>query len=157
MVLEYKVVAMLVWPQTRGIGSLHRAPPPALGSGEERRRSEVDPHGSFLWHCGYCLSGGCKGDAGLGRAKTSPRGKRKTVPVQILGCSCCDFEETSGSENETRLGAAGPPGPCSLRQRLGLPGVASTAMHALRRLLAMISSRCPTWRVKVRGLRQRTA
>ncbi len=32
------------------------------------------------------------------------------VPWQNLGCSCCDGEETSGSENETRLGAAGLPG-----------------------------------------------
>ncbi len=31
------------------------------------------------------------------------------VPGQILSCLVCDGEETSGSENETRLEAAGPP------------------------------------------------
>jgi hypothetical protein len=82
------------------------------------------------------------------------------VPGRILGCSCCDGEETSRYENETCLEAAGPPGrsarpshlgPGGLSRHLGLPGVASTAVHALRRLTAMISSHCPTWRVKARG------
>jgi hypothetical protein len=49
-----------------------------------------------------------------------------------------EHEETSGSENETRLVSAGPPGrePGSLPRRRGLPGVASTAVQALRRLTA---------------------
>ncbi len=52
-------------------------------------------------------------------------------------------EETSGSENETRLVAARLPGrePGSLPRRRGLPGVASAAVQALRRLTASTWSR----------------
>jgi hypothetical protein len=41
-------VAVLVWSQTRGVGSLHRAPPRALALEEEQMRSEVDPRWRFL-------------------------------------------------------------------------------------------------------------
>ncbi len=103
-----------------------------------------------------------------GVQKPPLQGRRKTVPGRILSCSCCDDEETNGSENETRLEVAGPPGhvaagvavapgPGGLLRRLGLPGVASTDVHALRQLTVMISSRCPIWRVKVRGPWQRMA
>jgi hypothetical protein len=78
-------------------------------------------------------------------------------------CSCCDGEDTSRSENETRLVADEPPGwaaagvsdvadvpvPGSLPRHQGLPGVSSMAVHALMCLTAMISSRCClTWKVK---------
>jgi hypothetical protein len=98
-----------VWPQTRGVGSLHRAPPQHRLQKKGGRGQRSILVSNFCWCCRYCLCGGCKGAAGPGRAKTSPRGRRKTVFGQILGCSCCD-EETSRSENETRLVAAGPPG-----------------------------------------------
>jgi hypothetical protein len=53
-----------------------------------------------------------------------------------------DGEETSGSENETCLVAAGPPGPepGSLPRCDGLPGVASAAVQALKRLTAQPDS-----------------
>jgi hypothetical protein len=100
--------------------------------------------GGFCQRCGYCLCGGCEGATGQRHAKTSQRDRRKTVPRWIPGCSCCDGEETSGSENETRLEAAGSPGWVAAGAtiapgsggppwHLGLPGVASTAVHALRR------------------------
>jgi hypothetical protein len=111
--------------------------------------------GSFHWGCGCHCCGGCEGAAGPGHAKTFPCSRRKTVLGRILNCSCSDGEETSGSENETCLGAAGPPGWAApgvavapglggLPRHQGLPGVASMAVHALRQLMAMISSRCPT-------------
>jgi hypothetical protein len=76
-----------------------------------------------------------------GVQKPSQQGRRKTVPGPILGGSCCDADETSRSENETRLEAAGlpgqmaagvavTPGPGSQPRHLGLPGMATTAMHA---------------------------
>jgi hypothetical protein len=42
-----RYVTMQVWPQTRGIGSLHSAPLWALASEEKRTRSEVDPRREF--------------------------------------------------------------------------------------------------------------
>ncbi len=68
-------------------------------------------------------------------------------------------EETSGSENETRLVAARLPGrePGGLPRRRGLPGVAYAAMQALRRVTATTSSRDPTRMVKERGPRRTTA
>ncbi len=66
--------------------------------------------GGFHWRCGYRFCGGGEGAAGPGCAKTSLRGRRKMVPGRILSCSCCDGGDTSGSENETRLVSAGPPG-----------------------------------------------
>ncbi len=61
-----------------------------------------------------------------------------------------EVRNTSGSENETHLVAAGPPGgePGGLPQRRGLPCSASGAVQALRQLMAMTSSRDPTWMVK---------
>jgi hypothetical protein len=62
-------------------------------------------------------------------------------------------EETSGSENETCLVAAGPPGrePNGLPQRDGLPGMASAVVQALRRLMATTSSHDPTRMVEERA------
>jgi hypothetical protein len=70
-----------------------------------------------------------------------------------------ESEETSGSENETRLVAARLPErePGGLPWRRGLPGVASTAVQAFRRLTATTSSRDPTLMVKEWGPRRRTA
>ncbi len=67
------------------------------------------------------------------------------VPGRILGCSCCNGEDTRGYENEAHLVAAGlsgwaaagmavAPWPSGLPQHRGLPGVASMAVHALRQL-----------------------
>ncbi len=55
--------------------------------------------------------------------------------------------------------AARPPGrePNGLPRGRGLPGVASAAVQALRRLTATTSSRDPTLMVKERGPRRRTA
>ncbi len=105
-------------------------PPQALASEEEQMGSKVDHHRRFslapreppLWR----LRRSCR----PGHATTSSRCWRKMFTGQILGCSCCDGEETSGSENETRLEAArlpGPaaagvaiaPGPSGLSRRLG--------------------------------------
>jgi hypothetical protein len=68
-------------------------------------------------------------------------------------------EETSGSENETRLVVAGPPGrePGGLPRQCGLSGMAFAAMQALRWLSATTLSRDLTQMVKERGPRRRTA
>jgi hypothetical protein len=63
-------------------------------------------------------------------------------------------EETSRSENKTRLTAWREPG--SLLRQRGLSGVVSTAMQALRRLTVTTSSRNLTLMVKERGPRRRT-
>jgi hypothetical protein len=74
-------------------------------------------------------------------------GKRFRDRLVALPEKC---EETSRPENETRLVAAGLPGrePGGLPQRRELPGLASAAVQALRRLTAMTSFRDPTWIVK---------
>ncbi len=81
------------------------------------------------------------------------------VPGPSRGSSRREGEETSGSENETRLVAAGPLGckPGNLPQRCGLPGVVSAAVQALRELTATTSSRDTTLMVKEQGLWHRTA
>jgi hypothetical protein len=57
----------------------------------------------------YRVCGGCEGVAGPGRAKTSSLG-RKMVLGLFFGGTADEGEETSGSENETRLVATGLPG-----------------------------------------------
>ncbi len=79
---------------------------------------------------------------------------RKMVPGPSRGgADEGEGEETSGSENETCLFAARPPGrkPGGLPRRRGLPGVASTAVQALMLLMATTSSRNPTLMVKEQG------
>jgi hypothetical protein len=101
----------------------------------------------------------CVGAVGPGRAKTSLLG-RKTVPgPSSSSAGEEEGEETSGSENETRLVAAGPPGcePGGLWRQRRLPGVESAAVQALMQLTAITSSRDPTQMVKERGPRRRTA
>ncbi len=87
-----------------------------------------------------------------GHAKTSLLGK-KTVPGQSRGGAGEEGGETSGSANETRLAAAGPPGhlPSSRLRCRGLPGVASASVQALKRLTETISTHDPTMMVKERG------
>jgi hypothetical protein len=60
---------------------------------------------------------------------------QKMVPGLSLG-GTGEGEETSSSENETRLVAVGPPEflPGGRPQRHGLPGVAFASMQASRRL-----------------------
>ncbi len=80
------------------------------------------------------------------RAKTSLPG-RKTVPgLSRGGTGEEEGEETSGSENETRLVASRLPGhePGGLPWQHRLPDVASVAGQALRRLTATTSSCDPT-------------
>jgi hypothetical protein len=89
-----------------------------------------------------------------GVQKPPPPPGRKTVPGPSRGgTEDEEGEETRGSENETRLVAARPPGhePGGLQWRRGLPGVASAAVQALRRLTATTSSRDPTLMVKEQG------
>jgi hypothetical protein len=95
--------------------------PPSSGLGWEEKRSEVQP----LWQCpltgGYRICGTCDRAAGPGRAKTSSPG-RKTVLGPSCGGAGREGEETSGSESETHLVAAGPSGcePSGLPRRRGL-------------------------------------
>jgi hypothetical protein len=95
--------------------------------------SEVQP----LWLCpltgGYHVSGTCDGAASPGCEKTSSP-DRKTVLGLSCGSAGGEGEETSGSENETHLVAAGPPGckPGSLPWRRGLPGMVSAVIQALK-------------------------
>ncbi len=108
---------------------------------------------------GFRVCGTCDGAAGPRRAKTSSPG-RKTVPEPSHGGAReGEGEETSRSENKTRLVAARPPGhePGGLPRRHGLPGVASAAVQALRWLMATTSSRDPTMMVKEREPWRRTA
>ncbi len=60
--------------------------------------------------CEHRVCGGDEGAAGPGRAKIPPQGGRKTVSGPSPCGAKAEGEETDGSENETRLVAAGPPG-----------------------------------------------
>ncbi len=66
-------------------------------------------------------------------------------------------KKPEGLKMRPPLDAAGPCEAGGLLQRRGLPGVASAAVQALRRLTAMTSSWDPTRTVKERGLWCRTA
>jgi hypothetical protein len=79
------------------------------------------------------VCGTCDGTASPGRLETSSLG-RKTVPGPSRGGAGGEGEETSGSENETRLVVAGPHGcePGSLPRRRWLPGVASRGRASLK-------------------------
>ncbi len=67
--------------------------------------------GGVRCRCGYRVCGGDEGAAGPGRAKTPPlQGGRKTVPGLSPGGARAEGGETSGSENNTHLVAAGSPG-----------------------------------------------
>jgi hypothetical protein len=102
-----------------------------------------------------------------GMQKPSP-GWEKNSSQANSRLLCYDGEDINRSENEASLVTARPPGwaaarvavapwPGSLQRHRRLSGMASTVVHALRRLTAMISSRCLTRRVKARGPRQRKA
>jgi hypothetical protein len=112
-------------------------------------------------HCqdGYRVCGGCEGAAGPRHAKTSSPGRKTVLELSCGGTGEEEDEETSGSENETRLVAAGLPGcePSGLPRSRGLPGVASTAVQSLRQLTATTSSRDLTRIVKELGLWGRTS
>jgi hypothetical protein len=142
-------------------------PPRALASEEERTRSEVNPHMWFmlalrvppLWRLRRsCWPRACK---------TSPWGRRKRFPGGFSAAPAVMVKKPAGlktillgSSWTTRAGGGwrlvwpSRLGPGGLTWHLGLPGVASTAMHALRQLTA-ITSCCPTWRVKAQGTRRR--
>jgi hypothetical protein len=64
--------------------------------------------GRVRCRCEYRVCGGCEGVASPGRAKTTRRVGEKWFLGRLRGARA-DCEETCGSENETRLGAAGPP------------------------------------------------
>ncbi len=89
-------VAVLGLAGNQGIGSVYRAPPEHWPREKSRRGQRSILVGGFHWRCGYRVCGGCKGAASLGRAKTSPWGRRKTVPRGFLGCSCCDGGDVTG-------------------------------------------------------------
>jgi hypothetical protein len=100
---------------------------------------------------GTCICGGCEGAPGPGLQKLPCRvGKWFRDHLVVVPER---KEETSGSENETRLVAARPPGP----EPGSLPGSASAAVQALRRLTTMTSSRDPTRMVMERGPWRRMA
>jgi hypothetical protein len=86
------------------------------------------------------------------RSRSSP-GRKTVHGLSRGGVDEGESEETSRSENKTRLVVARPPGrePGSLLQQRGLPGVASAAVQALRQLTATISSFDPTLMVKSGG------
>jgi hypothetical protein len=103
--------------------------------------------GGVRWRGGFCCCGDSDGAAGPGCAKTSALG-RKTVPGPFRGGAIKGIE-AKGYANDTRLAAAEPPGrlPRGQPQRRGLPGAASAAVQAFRRLMATISSLVLTWSV----------
>jgi hypothetical protein len=148
----------LVWPSTRGVGWSPQGSPQALASAGSRRSQRFNLCGGARWRDRYRFCGGCEGDAGLGHAKTSLPGRKTVLGPFWVGAEE-EGKETSGSENETRSVAAGPPGrePGGLPRWRGLPGWASAAVQALRRLTAMTSSRDMTGMVKERGPQHRTA
>ncbi len=97
--------------------------PLSSGLGWEKKRSEVQPLWRCLWRDRYRVCGTWDDATGPGHAKTSSLG-RKTVPGPSRGgAKEWEGQETSGSENETCLVAARPPGrePCGLPWRRGLP------------------------------------
>ncbi len=123
--------------------------------------------GGVRCRCGYHVCGDDDGAAGPGRAKTPLQGGRKTVPGPSPGSARAEGEETRGSENETILVAAGPPGqtvaglaappgPGGLLRHHGLPDVASASMQALRWLTETTSSLDPTQMMKEQGPQHRT-
>jgi hypothetical protein len=103
-------VTMLGLTTNQGRREPQQGIPRALASGEEQTRSEVDLHRRFPLALRVPLLWRMRRSCQPGRAKTSPQGRRKTVPRRILGCSCCNGEDTSRSENEIHLAAARPPG-----------------------------------------------
>jgi hypothetical protein len=119
----------LVWPPTRDVGRCPQGSPRALALAGRRRGQRSNLLGGARWRKEYRVCGTCEGTAGPGRAKTSSP-DRKTVLGPSRGGAGEEGVETSGSENETRLVAAGPPGcePGGLPRRRRLPGVASAAV-----------------------------
>ncbi len=118
---------------TRGIGSSPQGSPRSLASAGRRRGQRSNLFGGAHCRDGYCVYGGCEGTAGPGHAKTSSPG-RKTVPGPSHVGTREEGEETNGSENETCLVAARPPGsePGGLLLRRGLPGSAVRCRAGLK-------------------------
>ncbi len=74
-----------------------------------RRGQRSNFRGGARWRDGYHFCGDREGAAGPGCAKTSSLG-RKTFQGPSQGGAIGEGVETSGSENKTRLVAAGTPG-----------------------------------------------
>jgi hypothetical protein len=143
---------------SRGVGSSPQGFPRALASVGRRK-----VRGPISWEVPVDGTGTASVEVvkalSVPGMQKPPRLVGKTVPGPSRGGARKEEgEETSRSENKTHLVAAGLPGrePGSLPQRLGLPGMASTAVQALRWLTATTSSRDPTRMVKEQGPRRRT-
>ncbi len=85
---------------------LHRA----LASAGRRRGQRSNFWGGAHWQERYHVCGGCEGATGPGHAKTSSPGRKTVLGPSRGGAGEEEGEETSGSENETRLVAARLPG-----------------------------------------------
>ncbi len=83
----HSTVAMLGLATNQGHNSLHRAPPDHWLREKSGRGQRSILIGSFHWHCRYHFCGGCEGAVGPGRAKISPRGRRKTLPGEFSAAS----------------------------------------------------------------------
>jgi hypothetical protein len=93
MVLEYKVLSpCYVWPQTRGVGSLHRAPPKHWPREKSRRGLRSILVGGFCWYFGYRVYGGCKGAAGPGCLKPPCGVGEKRFPGGFSAASAAMME-----------------------------------------------------------------
>jgi hypothetical protein len=110
----------------RGVHRCPQGSPQALASAGRRRGQRSNLCNSALWRDGYCVCGICDGAAGPVRAKTSSPG-RKMFPGPSRGGARGESEETSGSENKTRLVAAGP-----LGANLAVCRGDATARHGIR-------------------------
>jgi hypothetical protein len=128
---------------SRGIDSSPQGSPPPLASAGRRRGQRSNLLGAEQSWDRYRVCGGCEGTAGPRRAKTSSLGRKKVLGLLCGSADEGEGEETSGSENKTRLDAVRLLGrePGGLPRQRRLPGVASAAVEALRRLMATTSSR----------------
>jgi hypothetical protein len=149
----------LVWPSTRGVARSPQGSPklwrwPAGGEvrGPISEAVTVDGAGTAAVETGIAppVQGAKKNRSVTGKMVPGP---------SLSGDWEGEGEETRGSENETCLVAAGPPGrlPIGRPRHRRLPGVASASVQALRRLTETISSRNPTLMVKERGPRRKMA
>ncbi len=89
---------------------LQSAPPPSSDVGLEEKRSRSNLVGGVRCCCRYCVCRGDEDATSTGRTKTSTQGGRKTVTGPSPGGTPAEGGETNGSEKETPLVGAGPPG-----------------------------------------------
>jgi hypothetical protein len=145
--------------------SLHRAPPelwPQLGGEEVRGPTSAAVSAGVADTTAVSLGAADSVAASTGAADSAaveavtslpvpgvqkpPRWAGKRFREPFGGDAAIEGVEAKGGANDIRLAVVEPPGrlPGGQPRRHGLPGAASAAVQAFRRLTATISSRSPT-------------